>query len=64
MHGTVSSAFSTTGTIIVSDMASLTVEGYGSRAYSIGGDGSSVTIEGFPVYQLFFSSELPIMSVP
>ena len=45
----IGNAFSTTGTIIVSDMASLTVEGYGSRAYGIGGDGSSVTIEGSTV---------------
>ena len=45
----IGNAFSTTGTIIVSDMASLTVEGYGSRAYGIGGDGSSVTIKGSTV---------------
>ena len=45
----IGNAFSTTGTITVSNMASLTVEGYGSRAYGIGGDGSSVTIEGSTV---------------
>ncbi|WP_400239315.1 hypothetical protein [Methanomethylophilus alvi] len=41
----IGNAFSTTGTITVSDMASLTVKGYGSSAYGIGGDGSSVTIK-------------------